>query len=92
MVGRLGEIEGNCGGENFRFGRGAKGNIPTLKSLGKKYGFEVETVKAVRLKGKVVSSSLIRDLLAGGKNELAGLMLGRPYSIEGEVVHGRHGP
>jgi riboflavin kinase/FMN adenylyltransferase len=86
----LGNLRGIVVGENFRFGQGAKGDIGTLKDLGKKYGFEVGTVKAVRLKGKVVSSSLIRQLLAGGKNELANLMLGRPYSIEGEVVHGRH--
>jgi riboflavin kinase/FMN adenylyltransferase len=77
-------------GENFRFGQGAKGDITTLKTLGKKYGFKVETVKAVRLKGKVVSSSLIRQFLAVGKTELANLMLGRLYSIKGEVVHGRH--
>ena len=86
----LGKLKGIVVGENFRFGQGAIGNIAILKSLGKKYGFEVETVKAVRLKGKVVSSSLISQFLANGKTEEANLMLGRPYSIEGEVVHGRH--
>ena len=89
-LGGLGKLKGIVVGENFRFGQGAKGDITALKSLGKKYGFKVEKVKAVRIKGKVVSSSLIRQLLAGGKTELANLMLGRPYSIKGEVVHGRH--
>ena len=86
----LGKLKGIVVGENFLFGQGAMGNITILKILGEKYGFEVETVKAVRLKGKVVSSSLIRQFLANGKTEEANLMLGRPYSIEGEVVHGRH--
>jgi riboflavin kinase/FMN adenylyltransferase len=86
----LGKLKGIVVGENFRFGQGAKGNITSLKSLGEKYGFKVETVKPVRIKGKVVSSSLIRQFLADGKTEEANLMLGRPYSIEGQVKHGRH--
>ena len=77
-------------GENFRFGRGAAGDVGLLKRLGGKYGFEVAAVKAVKVGGRVVSSSRIRRLLADGRTELANRMLGRPYAIGGEVVHGRH--
>lgn len=61
-----------------------------LKALGKEKGFGVSVVPSVKLGGRTVSSSAIRQLLAEGKTELANRMLGRPYAIEGEVVHGRH--
>ncbi len=86
----LGHLKGIVVGENFRFGHGAQGDKALLKRLGKKDGFEVVAVKPVRIVGKIVSSSLIRQLLAEGKTEAANRMLGRPYSIEGEVVHGKH--
>lgn len=86
----LGKLKGIVVGENFRFGRGAQGDVALLKTLGRKLGFEVAVVPAVKIGAKIVSSSSIRHLLAEGKNELANRMLGRPYAIEGEVVHGRH--
>ena len=86
----LGDIQGIVVGENFRFGRGAKGDIRLLKAMGKLWGFLVEAVKPVRMGGQVVSSSHIRRALAEGKTEQANRMLGRPYFIEGEVVHGKH--
>lgn len=87
---RLGKLRGVVVGENFRFGHGAKGDASVLRDLGKKYGVEVAAVKSVKVQGETVSSSRIRQLLAEGKTELAGRMLGRPYCIEGKVVHGRH--
>jgi riboflavin kinase/FMN adenylyltransferase len=85
-----GHLKGIVVGENFRFGHGAKGDVALLKKLGKESGFEVKAVKPVRVKGKVVSSSRIRELLSLGQTQLANQLLGRPYSIEGEVVHGKH--
>jgi riboflavin kinase / FMN adenylyltransferase len=86
----LGKVKGIVVGQNFRFGRGARGDVATLRDLGGKYGFKVEVVKPVKVAGEVVSSSRIRQLLAEGRTESANRMLGRPYAIEGEVVHGRH--
>lgn len=86
----LGRLKGIVVGENFRFGRGAQGDVALLRDLGKEREFEVAVVKAVKVNGKVVSSSSVRQLLAEGKTETANRMLGRPYAIEGEVVHGRH--
>ncbi len=85
-----GRVKGIVVGENFRFGQGAQGDVKLLTALGKKHGFEVKTVKPVKVQGRVVSSSRIRALLAEGKTALANRMLGRPYSIEGQVVHGKH--
>lgn len=87
---RLGMVKGIVVGENFRFGQGAKGDVACLEELGPKYGFKVEAVKPVKIEGRVVSSSQIRQSLADGKTGIANRMLGRPYAIEGEVVHGRH--
>jgi riboflavin kinase / FMN adenylyltransferase len=85
-----GRLKGIVVGEDFRFGRGAHGNVESLKTLGEKYGAQVKAVKPVRVEGQVVSSSKIRRLLTQGKTRLANRMMGRPYSIEGDVVHGKH--
>jgi riboflavin kinase / FMN adenylyltransferase len=85
-----GRLKGIVVGENFRFGRGAEGNVLFLKREGKNQGFEVKALKPVRVGGQVVSSSRIREYLSSGKTGLANQMLGRPYSIEGSVVHGKH--
>lgn len=85
-----GNLQGVVVGRNFRFGRGAQGDVELLKGLGQKYGFAVKAVDPVRVAGTIISSSRIRELLSEGKTELANRMLGRPYAIEGEVVHGKH--
>lgn len=76
-------------GENFLFGAHAAGNVVVLADLGRALGFEVV---AVPLAADVApwSSSRIRALLAAGDINEANEMLGRPYSIEGLVVHGDH--
>ena len=86
----LGNLRGIVVGENFRFGQGAKGDVRLLEALGRGWSFRVKAVKPVKVSGKTVSSSLIRKLLAQGRTGEANRMLGRPYSIEGRVVHGKH--
>jgi riboflavin kinase/FMN adenylyltransferase len=75
-------------GEDFRFGRGRRGDIGSLKLAGTGLGFRVYPVKPVRRRGRVVSSSLIRELLADGAVDEAAVFLGRPYEVEGRVVGG----
>jgi|Deesub1362B_J571_1020462.scaffolds.fasta_scaffold02251_6 riboflavin kinase/FMN adenylyltransferase len=75
-------------GENFRFGRERKGNINTLKKMGKLHNFKVNSFPLIEKNGKKVSSSLIRGLLLKGKVEEANRLLGRFYSIEGKVIKG----
>jgi riboflavin kinase/FMN adenylyltransferase len=84
-----GNLKGIVVGDNFRFGKGAQGDVRLLTQLGKRHGFQVKAVKPVSLQGKMVSSSRIREALAQGKTALANRMLGRPYSIEGLVIHGK---
>ncbi len=75
-------------GYDYAFGRGREGSIESLKRMGRTYGFEVGVVEAIRVNGVVVSSSVIRDLVASGTVKDAAELLGRYYTIEGEVVHG----
>lgn len=75
-------------GENFRFGQNRAGDIKDLRRLGSRFGFVVHAIPAVVHRGRVVSSSLIRYLLAEGKVENANALLGRAYEVEGRVIKG----
>jgi riboflavin kinase/FMN adenylyltransferase len=76
-------------GDNFRFGHKQAGNIEVLAELGRRLGFETEIVTAVRCRGRVVSSSGIRQSIAAGRVSLAARLLEHPYGLEGAVVSGR---
>jgi riboflavin kinase/FMN adenylyltransferase len=76
-------------GDNFRFGHRQAGNVEVLRELGRRYGFETEIVGAVSCRGRVVSSSGIRELIRDGSVSLAARLLQRPYALEGDVVSGR---
>jgi riboflavin kinase / FMN adenylyltransferase len=75
-------------GRGFAFGHNREGNIQLLQRVGSELGFVAGEVPEVRLRGRRVSSSAIRNLLATGKVNLARRMLGRPYGVEGLVVRG----
>ncbi|HXH70476.1 MAG TPA: riboflavin kinase, partial [Pyrinomonadaceae bacterium] len=75
-------------GKGFEFGRNRGGNIESLKKLSAELGFYADEVAEVCLRGTRISSSKIRHLLADGRVNLARRMLGRPYGVEGRIVHG----
>lgn len=75
-------------GFNFSFGRQGEGTPERLSELGRKLGFDVVVLPAVISDGRVVSSSAIRKAVMAGEMETATAMLGRPYSLQGTVVHG----
>ena len=75
-------------GQNTSFGRGRTGSVSLLKEFGKRYGFAVEAVEAVEVKGILVSSSRIRRLIRQGDIPGATEMLGRHPLLVGEVIHG----
>jgi riboflavin kinase/FMN adenylyltransferase len=84
-----GELRAVAVGRDFRFGRGAAGDVALLKRLGAGMGFAVHAVEPVTLGGAPVSSTAIRDAVAAGGVGPASLMLGREYALTGEVVRGR---
>src|SRR6185436_3148873 len=75
-------------GKGFAFGHNREGNIDLLTRVGSELGFVAGEVPEIRLRGRRVSSSRIRELLAQGKVNLARRMLGRPYGVEGLVERG----
>jgi riboflavin kinase/FMN adenylyltransferase len=76
-------------GDNFRFGHRHAGTVELLAGLGRQLGFETEVVPAVTCRGRIVSSSAVRELLLAGNVSLAARLLLRPYALEGDVVSGR---
>jgi riboflavin kinase/FMN adenylyltransferase len=84
LIGRLGASHVSVG-ENFRFGKGAKGDAEYLRSRPE---FETRVVPLVEVAGETVSSSHIRGLVAAGDVKAAGEFLGGPFLSEGVVVHG----
>jgi riboflavin kinase / FMN adenylyltransferase len=77
-------------GHDYTFGKDRRGNIALLKELGRRLGFNVEVVEAVRVGGLVVSSTLIRELIQKGEMREAARLLGRNYLFIGQVIQG-HG-
>jgi riboflavin kinase/FMN adenylyltransferase len=75
-------------GANFLFGRDRAGNFSLLRSLGARYGFRAEKIDPVRYREFVVSSTRIRRLIAEGRVDEAGALLGHAYVIDGTVVEG----
>ncbi len=77
-----------CCGRDFRFGKEAAWNVQDLQAFGAQYGFAVEIAEDVLYDGQPVSSSCIRRCLLEGDIARVNALLGAPYTIEQEVVHG----
>jgi len=76
-------------GEDWSFGKGRSGNMTRLAEWGKAAGIEVIAVEAVEMGGGRISSTRIRECLKNDDLEGAARLLGRPYSVFGEVVAGK---
>jgi riboflavin kinase / FMN adenylyltransferase len=72
-------------GPDFALGRGRRGTIAVLSEMGGAAGWALHMVPPYRHEGQIVSSSGIRTLLSAGAVRGAGDLLGRPYSLSGEL-------
>jgi len=79
-----------CVGEDWRFGRACAGNVGLLTQLGAELGFGVTGVSTIEIGGMKASSTRIREAVAAGDFEIAEQLLGRPYTVLGTVIEGRH--
>ncbi|MDC0513380.1 bifunctional riboflavin kinase/FAD synthetase [Pelagibacteraceae bacterium] len=75
--------------QNFRFGKKRHGDINTLRNLEKKYFYKTIVTSPYQKKNKIISSTLIRKIISKGNIEKANKLLGRAWSVEGEVIKGR---
>jgi riboflavin kinase/FMN adenylyltransferase len=77
-------------GEAFALGKDRVGNVERLTEIGSGLGFNVVAMPRVTVDDAVVSSSSIRQAILSGDADHARALLGRPFQISGEVIHGAH--
>jgi riboflavin kinase/FMN adenylyltransferase len=75
-------------GASFAFGHRREGSFNLLKEMGEELGFLVEKIHQVQFRGTRVSSTMVRQALISGQAGLARRLLGRPFALGGEIVHG----
>lgn len=76
-------------GFDCRFGKNGKGNIESLKNFSNEYQFDLKVVSPIKVDNEIVSSTLIRKLLTKGLITKANHLLGRNYTMVGEVIKGK---
>lgn len=84
----MGAVGVSCG-FNFRFGKGAAGDVDTLQRLCAQAGIVCTVVPAVEADGDVVSSTRIRQYLQAGEMESAARLLGHSWYLSDAVQAGR---
>lgn len=75
-------------GYDYSFGYKARGNVAMLKKFGEKYDFKVFVTNVIKIDGRVVASTYIRQAVKSGDMEEAERFLGRKFCVEGKVVKG----
>jgi len=76
-------------GDDFKFGCNRHGDFTTLKHSGAELGLKVVDTQSFSLSVHRVSSTAIRQALVDNRLDIATEMLGRPFTINGRVSHGR---
>ncbi|NCN27856.1 bifunctional riboflavin kinase/FAD synthetase [bacterium] len=75
-------------GYNFYFGHNREGTPEKILEWSKEKGIQAKLVKGIEADGETISSTRIRKLIASGHLPAASRLLGRDYSISGEVEQG----
>jgi len=87
LKGALG-IGGAAIGFDFHFGKNRVGSPSFLAEQGARLGFAVDAVPPLEDEGRPVSSGAVRSALAAGRVVEAAELLGAPWFVSGEVIHG----
>ena len=75
-------------GPDFALGRSREGGIDNLRTLGRELDFSITVIPEVKTNSDVISSTTIRSALAAGNMKQVNKLLGRAYSLQGEVTTG----
>ncbi len=75
-------------GPDFALGEHREGDVNTLRTLGQDMDFSVTVIPPMVINGELVSSTAIRNALAGGDMGRVHNLIGRPFSLHGRVVSG----
>lgn len=76
-------------GEDVSYGRRGAGDYQLLQKMAPAYGYQVILIDKVLYGGKEVSSTYVREEVGKGNMELAAELLGVPYHVSGEIIHGK---
>lgn len=82
------KVRGIVVGQDTRFGKHRTGNLRLLQQLSKRYGLHLTIVRPLKYRGRIISSTRIRQSIQQDKLSEAAAMLGRPVSLAGRVVPG----
>jgi len=87
----VGGIHAKCvvAGEDVSYGKHGAGDYQLLQKRAPDYEYQVILIDKVLYDGKEISSTYIREEVGKGNMELAAELLGTPYHISGEIIHGR---
>jgi len=75
-------------GPDFALGSNREGSTSTLSALGEEMGFSVTAVSPIMINGEVISSTAIRNALSNGDMKRVHNLMGRPFSLHGNVITG----
>lgn len=87
----VGRINAKCvvAGDDVSYGKGGRGDYRLLQENAAKYGYDVIIIDKVLYEGREVSSTYVREEVRNGNMELVTNLLGTPYHVGGEIIHGR---
>jgi riboflavin kinase/FMN adenylyltransferase len=83
------DIKAYVFGEDYRFGKGGKGNPQFLDKFAKKHKQTCHVIELLTFDGQKLSTTLIKELLTKGEIAKANALLGRDYFVTGEVFSDR---
>ena len=75
-------------GSDLSFGYQGKGNAELLQKMAREYDFSVDIMDKVCEQGREISSTYVREEVEIGNMEQVHCLLGEPYMVIGEVMHG----
>lgn len=87
LVGKLG-VKHLIVGYDYAFGRDRQGDTEFLAQQARLYNFTLEVLEPIRAEQQAHSSTAIRQFLSEGRVAEAVRILGRNFTLDGEVVHG----
>lgn len=76
-------------GDDFCFGKNRSGTFDLLAKMGLKHAFTVQSTATIQQQNERISSTKIRQLIAGNDFNGAAELLGKPYALNGKVSHGK---
>lgn len=83
------QVKGLVIGYDYRFGYKAKGTSDLLKKMAEDQGVQIKIVQEILKDGEAISSTRIRKAIGEGNLDFARKLLGRPFTMEGTVIHGK---